>query len=125
MPLALDPRYYAHVPVYLWPVLFLRLWALHDWCAGAGRKILFTVTSSGAVIVRAVEDDPQDLAAWCARQRHEGRRHLACLANADGTLGVHPIVTLAGQVLARFGCDLRHICAQPALRRAPDICDTS
>ena len=124
MSLALDPRYYAHVPVLLWPVLFLRLLALQGWCRRHDRAVMFTVTSAGRVVVRHMDDDPDSFAAWRARNR-AARPHLACLVDADGAACVNPIVILMGRAVERCGALCRWVWVRVVGRAAPQICDSS
>ena len=56
---ALQPRFYAHVPVWLWPWVLLQILAIMAWSEESGRTVLFTIRADGRLRVDHVGDDPR------------------------------------------------------------------
>ena len=119
----LDPRNYAHVPVLLWPLVFLRLWLLFRWADAEGLQVLYTVRSDGAVIVRYVSDDQRNLNNWLhARQLSPPLHHDAM---TEIPFGVSLIPVGMGAAMERFGARVIWIAARDVTRAEPSLHDSS
>ena len=97
MTILIDPRNYAHVPVLLWPLVFLRLWSLYWWTRHHGREVIYHVTRDGFVIVDYVADDPRDLRAWMYRRQFTVPQHIYACHNDAGDLHLPDILILTTQ----------------------------
>ena len=119
----LDPRNYAHVPVLLWPLVFLRLWLLFRWADAEGLQVLYTVRSDGAVIVRYVSDDRRNLNAWLhARQFSPSLHHDAM---TEIPFGVSLIPVGMGAAIERVGARVIWIAARTLAPPIPTLQDSS
>lgn len=119
-----DPRTYAHVPVLLWPLVFLRLWAILAWADYTGCEIIYTVRSNGQVFIRAVSAEASDLNAWLARRRAQPPAHAEAYDLASPP-GISLIPVFIGALMLRAGAWTRWIAAGEAARTLPAINNSS
>ena len=119
----LDMRNYAHVPVLLWPLVFLRLWLLFRWADAEGLQVLYTVRSDGAVIVRYVSDDQRNLNNWLHARTFAAPIHHDAMT--DVPFGVCLIPVGMGEAMERFGARVIWIAARDILRAEPSVQDSS
>ena len=103
----MDPRNYAHVPVLLWPLVFLRLWVLFRWADAEGLQVLYTVRSTGQVVVRYVSDDRSSLNAWLRARSPSPPLHHDAMG--DVPFGVSLIPVAMGAAVMRFGARIIYI----------------
>lgn len=125
MTILFDPRNYAHVPVHLWPMLFLRLWSLYWWTCYNDREVIYEVLPCGQIAIHFIADDASDLRAWLWKQARTPRPHLDACYNASGSLGVNPIVLLMARAVERMGYFERWIWVRIVMRPTPPIRDSS
>ena len=64
MHFALQSRFYAHVPVYLWPWVLWQILGVMAWSDETGRAVAFSVNESGRLYVDHIADDPHAPKAW-------------------------------------------------------------
>ena len=64
MEFALQSRFYAHVPVYLWPWVWWQIWQTMRWSDATGRAVAFSINQNGHLYVDFVADDPHAPKAW-------------------------------------------------------------
>jgi len=64
MHFALQPRFYAHVPVYLWPWVLWQILGVMAWSDETGRAVAFSVNQNGRLYVDHIADDPNAPRAW-------------------------------------------------------------
>ena len=119
-----DLRNYAHVPVLLWPLVFLRLWLLFRWAEAEGLQVLYTVRSNGQVVVRYVSDDRSSLTAWLRARELSLPEHTDALDPAT-PFGVSLIPVCMGAAMQRFGVRIVYIAARSLARPVPEAQDSS
>ena len=125
MSYALDPRHYAAIAPYLWPVLFLRLWAFSYWLRDLGREVLFTITPDARVLVHHIEDDPNALETWLWREAMRAKPHLDLCDNRDGHAGQTWFVRSKHLCNVLFGYRIIWRWVRLVLRGLPAVQDSS
>lgn len=125
MPPIFHPMHFAQVPVWLWPVLCLRLVRFALWVQAFGREVLFTVTPEAQIIVHAVEDDPDDLNAWLYRRARAPRPHLYPCFDTAGDGHMPLIVRACARAMEVYGCFIVWVWVRLVARALPAIDDSS
>ena len=114
MTLALDPRHYAGLSVLFWPILFLRLLALDRWMQATQRGVAYSVTNTGRILIRYVDDAPSAQNEW--QIRSASPRYQAALTNSNAHPDLHPFITPMAKPMERAACREIYI---PGHRPAP------
>jgi len=125
MPVIFNPHHFAHVPLWLWPVLLLRLVRVVLWTKASGRNVLFTVTPDAQLIIHYVDDDPNDLNGWLYRQAQAPKPHLYPCENAAGLLHLPYILIAVTRMMEATGFMEIWIWVRIVARRLPAIINTS
>ena len=125
MPVIFNPHHFAHVPLWLWPVLLIRLVRVVLWSKASGRNVLFTVTPDAQLIIHYIDDDPNDLNGWLYRQAQAPKPHLYPCENASGELHLPYILIAVTRMMEATGYMEIWIWVRIVARRLPAIINTS